>query len=634
MMKFVSTKSEIKGRLEYKMVGEEEGHYAYHEKHKDDHINPKVSLSNNGNRMVPESSYEHLDYLDVEAKVYQITDKVYCFSGFSLANTVVIEGEDGLIVVDVNYDMHTGDMINAALRDITDKPVKAILYSHNHLDHIGGGRAFVTDKQIENNEVEIIAHRKFMDNVRNIFSVITPILAQRSLYHLGEYLEWNEVSGRDDGYVHGGIGIPTSGRYEAGEQQVISFIPPTIIVPDEGLELEIAGIPLEIMYAPSETEDELVIYLPQEKILITSEVINPTFPNLYTPRGTDTRNVGQWINMIDEMRYRFFDAEYMLPTHGRPVYGKDKVRKRMTDYRDAICWVYQQTIRGMNQGLNRDELVEYVNLPERLNSCWDHGLGNHYGHYDLCVKAIYTDFLGWYQGDPAELLRAPYKTRAKNYVELIGGLEKIKKETRTAIDRKEYAWAAELISWAVRAYPDDREAKLLKAEALEEMGYLTIAANLRGFYLTAAKELRGVLNKNIEDPNLGDVLRELDFSTITKMITIRWDASKAENDNVEMGLAFVLKEENEEKNKVVILARGGAIEFVEEKHVDLLPAKAIGATVVITKDSLIKILLKQTTVQEELLANNLTISNIMEMQKFMSYFEFGTFYREIKIADR
>ncbi|NBI30204.1 alkyl sulfatase dimerization domain-containing protein [Chengkuizengella marina] len=624
---------EVQTELEYKLVGEEEGHYAYQKNHKNDPINPEVSVSKNGNPMVPESSYEHSDYLNEDAKVFKAADNVYSFSGFGLANTVMIEGEDGIIIIDPNSDMHVGDMVYTAVRDITDKPVKGIIYSHNHIDHVGGARSFVTREQVENGEVAIVAHHKLMGNIKNIFSVITPIMVQRGSYHTGEYLDWNYKSGKDSGYVHGGIGVPFQGRHEEEKQEEISFFKPTIMVPDEGSTMTIAGVEMEIMYAPSETEDELVFYLPKEKVLITSEVINPTFPNLYSPRGTKTRDVGQWIESIDEMRYRFDEAKYMVPTHGRPVYGKRNVNKRMTDYRDAISWVYQQSIRGINQGFNKDQLVEFVNLPERLNDPWDHGLGNHYGDYNLSVKAIYTDFLGWFEGDPTELSRAPYETRASNYVEVMGGLEKVKKETREAIDRKEYEWAAELITWAVRAFPEDTESKLLKAEALEELGYLSTAANVRGFYLSAAQELRGELESNVIDPGRGDILKELDFSSLVSMITYNWDAEKAEKDDVNLGVKFVLKN-GKEKEKAAILVRGGAVEFVSAEHADSLGLFDINSIVTVTKESLESILLEESTIEEEIAERGMEVYNVIGFKKFISYLDGKIAYRDIKLADR
>ena len=297
-------------------------------------------------------------------KVYKVADGYYLAYGYGLASTHMIVGNDGIIIIDPVECVVKSREVYQEFRKITDKPVKAIIYTHMHGDHVFGVKAFVSQEEVEAGSCEIIAHETMIPNL--IASGTTgagKVLFFRTYYTFGNFLE----SG-PEGRVNGGIG--PDALYEE-----ISLILPTRTVKDV-LDVEIAGVKMHIFWVPSECDDEIAVWFPQMKVLCSAEVIQgETFPNLHTLRGTRYRDPRQWYESIDILR--LFDAEHMAPSHGRPVTGRKNVADILTAYRDAIQFVHNQTIRYINQGYTPDELVELVKLPDHL--AYHPWLGEFYG---------------------------------------------------------------------------------------------------------------------------------------------------------------------------------------------------------------------------------------------------------------
>jgi alkyl sulfatase BDS1-like metallo-beta-lactamase superfamily hydrolase len=268
----------------------------------------------------------------MEQRVYKIADNVYSAVGYALANSIMIEGRDGVIIVDVTESVDSARAILSEFRKITDKPVKAVVYTHNHTDHTMGVKAFISEEDVKAGRVDIFAHETLMDTVISNASVITPILGLRSAYSFGIALERGP-----EGSVNEGIGP----KLIVGQR---SFIAPTKTFKDS-LDIEVASVKMRLQHAPSETDDEIVVWLPDSKVLLTAEVIQgECFPNLHTLRGTKYRDPVNWFKSIDKLRR--FGAEHMVPSHGRPVSGKQNIEELLTAYRDAIQYVrfYRQAI--------------------------------------------------------------------------------------------------------------------------------------------------------------------------------------------------------------------------------------------------------------------------------------------------
>jgi alkyl sulfatase BDS1-like metallo-beta-lactamase superfamily hydrolase len=445
----------------------------------------------------------------MEQRVYKVTDNVYSAVGFGLANSTMVVGSDGVIIIDTLESLASARNVVAAFRAITTKPVKAVVYTHNHTDHILGIKAFVKEEDVRSGAVTVYAHSTMMQTVISNASIIGPVLTVRSAYSLGLLLPVGP-----EGLINDGIGP----RRIQGEA---SFIAPTKTF-DDTLDVEIGGVKMHLAYAPSETDDEIVAWFPDWRLLQSAEVIQgETFPNLHTLRGTKYRDPVKWFKSIDKLRA--FHADYLVPSHGRPMTGAPQIEEMLTAYRDAIQYVHDQTIRYMNLGLTPDELVEVVSkLPPHLAS--NPWLGEFYGTVKHSVREIYQGYLGWFQGDPTLLDPLPPVERAERYVRMMGGRDAILKEARAA-DPK---WAAELLTYLIRVDKADKEARALKAQALRQLGFHTENINWRNWYLTSALELEGKV-PNLSGNRLAapDILKEMPLCNFVEGMTVRLDPIKS-----------------------------------------------------------------------------------------------------------
>lgn len=537
----------------------------------------------------------------MEQRVYKVTDSVYNAVGFGAANSTMIIGNDGIIIVDTTESTASAQAALAEFRKITDKPVKAIIYTHNHSDHTMGVKAFTTEEDVKAGKVQIYAHETMMNTVISNASVVAPALGIRAAYTFGILLERGP-----EGWVNQGLG-PAYVRGATG------FIAPTKTFKDK-LEVTIAGVKLQLLYAPSETDDEIVVWLPEQKLLQSAEVIQgETFPNVHTIRGTKFRDPVAWYKTIDMMRG--LQAEHLVPSHGRPMSGKAKIEEMLTAYRDAIQFVHDQTIRLLNKGLTPDEIVEQVaHLPAHLaNHPW---LGEFYGTVRHSVRQIYVGYLGWFEGDPTALDPLPRTEESKRYVELMGGREAVLKAAKKAFDTGEYQWTAELLTHLIRVNKEDLEARKLKADSLRQLAYKTENSNWRNWYITSARELDGSLNKAAGAAVLSslaapDILKALPVSKFFESMTVRLDPVKSADAQVTMAFRFT------DSSKVYAVEVRRGIAQVHES----MPAK-VDATLNLTTTHLHRVMARQTTFAQMLQAGEIKAEgNVATLARFNSFFD-------------
>ena len=412
-------------------------------------------------------------------KVYKVADNVYSAVGWQLGNVAMIEAPEGLIIIDTGESVSESRKIMAEFRKITDKPVKAVVYTHFHPDHINGVKAFVSEEQARSGEVLIIAHETLLANVVAQGALVGPILSVRSGYSFGAALPAS-----DHQQMNAGIG-------PLAKAEASTFIAPTLTFKDK-LDTRIAGLDLQFLHVPSEAPDEIIVYLPDNRVLISAEVEQgPTLPNIHTLRGTKFRDPVVWVESLD--RLRAFQAEHMVPLHGRPISGAQNVEEVLRMTRDGIAYIHDQTVRWMNKGLTPNELAEKVKLPPHLAGYTPY-LREYYGTVKHSVRQIYNGYLGWFQGDPVDLDPLPAADKAQRLVTLMGGREKVLLAAGEAYLSGDYQWAAELASYAIRIDHEDTLARDIKARSFRKLGYANMNINWRNWYLMSAMELEGKLD--------------------------------------------------------------------------------------------------------------------------------------------
>ncbi len=482
--------------------------------------------------------------------VYQVADNVYLAYGYALTSPAMIVGDDGIIIVDPPEDVDKGLRTLEEFRKFSDKPVKAVIYSHWHIDHFGGVAAFVSHEDAASGKVKVIAHKTFLANViRGSAGGLGPILGARVDYSLGTLLDVGP-----EGRINGGLGPDFVIRNP-------SLVVPNVLV-DDVLDMNIAGVQIQIKWIPSEAPDEIAVWLPETRLLHTVEILQgESFPNLHTIRGTRYRDPELWFTGIDTLRE--YPAKYMVSSHGRPVSGEQAVAETLTAYRDAIQYVYDQTIRHMNLGMLPDDLVEVVKLPRHLaEHPW---LGDFYGGVAHSVRQIYVGELGWFLGDPTFLDPTKPVEASRRYIALMGGRDAVMGAAASAAEGGDYQWSAELATHLVRVSNDDWDARELKAEALRKIGYGRTNNNWRNWYLTAAQELDGSIDhsKAIE-LSAPDLLRA--FPTAELINGLRFRLQAENTLDVNMTLGFRLPDVDEELGLEI---RRGVAQFY-----NFLPADA------------------------------------------------------------
>ena len=459
---------------------------------------------------------------DYSPRVQAITENVWIAIGYGLANSILIEGEDGLIVIDTMETLDAGRTVARAFRQISDKPLKAIIYTHNHADHVFGAQAYIEELAPVGASVDVIAHASTAALVHRVVSEFRPIVTARSLRMFGSALD-------DAGFVNNGIGPRLT--IEANSQ--FGFVKPNQVF-DERLQLSIAGVAVELIRAPGETDDQLFVWLPEQGVLCPGDNIYQAFPNLYTIRGTPFRSLKQWAASIDAMRA--LPVRHLLPSHTLPLAGEQAIRQVLTDYRDAIRYVRDQSIRWINAGLTPDEIVERLQLPPHLAaSPW---LQEHYGSVRWSARAVFAGNLGWFDGNPSTLDPLPPRTQAEKMAQLAGSVDALSAQLVAAQDAQEWQWALQLSDHLLRLRPDDAAARQIRIEALIALGEASSNPNARHYYLMSARELRDGLRLTPLQQGSESTLRSLPMVTILEALSVNLRAEEVLDTVQRVGFSF------------------------------------------------------------------------------------------------
>lgn len=416
-----------------------------------------------------------------ERKVHEVAPGVWCHVGACLGNSTMIEGRSGRIIID------TGDCIEQAQRQQADfepfcsKPLSALIYSHNH--YIFGSRAWVPVGGED--AVEVWCHPDLTRNLLRNVGDLSPFFVRRALIQFGTFLP----AEGEDAMSHQGLGpfifeldqyTPTTG-----------FVRPNRTTAD-GQAVEIDGVALQFFHCWGDTEDSLLIWLPETRTAINN-IAWPAMFNICTLRGDVFRNPVELLRGLDKILE--LAPDHLVGVHGVPLHGRDEIRQAVLEYRDSIQYIYDQTVRGINAGLSPDELVQFVQLPAALSE--GRLTGQFYGELPFHVRQIYAGLVGWFGKDTAELHRLPASEQAARTVAMSGGPERVAAAVEDALARREFAWAAQMAAWLLDGGFDTPAHRALKARALRAMGQLTTAANTRSWYLTQARELEGRVDTRV-----------------------------------------------------------------------------------------------------------------------------------------
>lgn len=408
-----------------------------------------------------------------QKQVIELAPDVYGAVGFAASNVYMLIGDKGLIIIDTTETTKAAENIKAEFRKITDKPVHTIIYTHSHRDHISGATVFA-----EGGSPEIIASDKFESDLVNVDTKHpTPgkVLMARTKRQFGMGLSFPQERVN--------IGLGPGDRPMEG--MGAGFIAPTLSIAESRSTIQRCGLSLDLVKAPGETPDHLVVWLADKKILFCGDNFYCSFPNLYAIRGTPYRDFNAWSDSLDLLLE--FNASVLAAGHTMPVVGADKIKEVLTDYRDAINHVVAKTVEGMNQQLGPDELAHTVSLPPSL-AAKPH-LKEFYGKVSWAVRAYFAGTLGWFDGNPTNLMRLSPAESAERMIQLAGGVDALLKTLQQAAADEDHQWVLELSDHLIAANKKTNEAKSLKVASLRVLADREINATGRNYYLLSAREI-------------------------------------------------------------------------------------------------------------------------------------------------
>jgi alkyl sulfatase BDS1-like metallo-beta-lactamase superfamily hydrolase len=402
-------------------------------------------------------------------------DGIWVFGGYGLAPIAVIDTNEGLIAFDTGDSKHDGEILLEAIRTVSQKPVKAIIYGHSHTV-LGAGVLAEGNK-----DVIVIGH----PNLNNVYEQnqqsagipayypgIGPYLTARALIQFNAYMPKEGP----DAFVVPLLLTDTES----------AFIPVNTPVED-GQEMTVLGLKMQFFTKyGSDDKVHTTVWLPDRKIVLTT-LLWSSPPQLYSVRGDVFRDPQEWITGLKFTRD--LEPEVLISAAARPVVGKNNIKQILEGYLDGASFVLDQTLRGILGGLGPDELRHRVRFPKYLDEV-PNNLQN-YGEISSYSPAIYYQSVGWYDNDAANLKPVSPNDEAERIVPLMGGRDKVLAAAKDALMKKEYAWAAHLVNYLYRLDPQDAEARKLKAEALRQMAYVSTGNNDRAHLMSQALALEG-----------------------------------------------------------------------------------------------------------------------------------------------
>jgi len=502
--------------------------------------------------------------------LFELTPGVYQVRGFDISNVTFIEGERGYLVID---PLTSAEPAAAALKLLRahrgDRPVTGVIYTHSHVDHYGGILGVLPEGEART-EVPIVAPEGFLEAAISENVLLGNAMTRRATYMYGALLPPDAR-----GHVDSGLGKGVS-------RGAVSLIPPTRSITHTGERLILDGVEIVFQVTPdTEAPAEMNFYFPKFKALCMAENCTCHLHNLYTPRGAQVRDARAWSGYIEEARQTWaHEAEVLFASHHWPRWGAGRADDFLGKQRDLYKYVHDQSLRLANHGLNGAEIGEALRLPPTLSAEWY--TRGYYGTLNHNAKAVYQRYLGWFDGNPANLHTLPPIEVGKRYVELAGGADQLLVKARTAFARGDYRWVAELVNHLVFADPANAEARALQAETLEQLGYQAESGPWRDFYLTGAQELRFPRPASAT-PRQGSAgqLRTLPANHLLEALAVRLNGERATEADLGFTLRFIDSGESFDvmvENAVLRHHTGATypvVELTRAKLVDLVLGEAM-----------------------------------------------------------
>ncbi|CAN5408217.1 alkyl/aryl-sulfatase [soil metagenome] len=395
----------------------------------------------------------------VTQELSEVADGIAVIESFS--HVVVVRTDDGLVLFDTSAAPF-GEAVRASLRRWSDEPVRTIVYTHGHVDHVGGARAFVDEAEAAGRPApEVVAQ--------------AAVAARFDRYDLTN--GYNAVvNGRQFGRTRLGM---TGGSDPTWPRD---WVRPTTTFEDSA-SLDVGGVEVTLQHDKGETDDHLWARLRRWRAICSGDFLTWVFPNAGNPQKVQ-RFPLEWAAALRAMVAT--GPELLLPAHGLPVSGKERVARVLTEAAGALESLVEQTLALMNDGARLDAIGSTVRVPDEvLGRPW---LRPIYDEPEFVVRNIWRQYGGWYDGNPANLKPAPDGELATELAGLAGGADRVAARGRELAEGGELRLACHLVELAALADPHDAEVHRARAEVYRARRGSELSLMAKGIYGSAAAE--------------------------------------------------------------------------------------------------------------------------------------------------
>ncbi|MFA5064548.1 MAG: alkyl sulfatase dimerization domain-containing protein [Dehalococcoidia bacterium] len=543
--------------------------------------------------------------LNLNNGLYKVTDRIYQVRGFDITNMTIVEGDSQIIIIDVGMSAETAKaMLDLYYRERGVKPVAAIIYTHSHIDHFAGIKGIISDEDAQSGRVQVIAPEGFLDYAISENILAGNAMSRRAQYQFGIYLPRNAG------------GMVDSGGSKALPVGTMALIGPNKEIKATGEKLVIDGVEMEFqIVSGTEAPAAMTIYFPQLRALDTAEIASQSNHNLLTPRGAEVRDGNAWAKAINEMIELYGDkTDVIFASQEWPCWGNEKIVSYLKQQRDLYKYTHDQTLRLLNHGYTPNEISEMIKLPESLARGWD--VRDYYGTLSFNVRAVYQKYLGFYDGNPANLNPLPPVEASKKYVEYMGGPQAVIDRAKVDYANGDYRWVAQVMNQVVFAYPDNQEARNLEADAMEQLAYQAESTVWRNCYLVGASELRTGMSKSIGAGSVSpDMVRGITLPQYFDLMGSRLNGPKAEGKKIVINWNFT-----DTGDKYILNLENSALTYTSGKL-----SSTADATLNLSRATLISVLAGETSFPKEILAGKVTIEGdalkIIDLMGMMDSFD-------------
>lgn len=466
--------------------------------------------------------------LNMHHGLFKVHDRIFQVRGYDLSNITFIEGDTGWIVLDPLISAETAKAaFELVTKHLGQRPIRAVIYSHSHIDHYGGVRGVVNEDDVKAGKVQILAPEHFAEHAISENVIAGNAMGRRAIYMYGALLPRNAQGG-----VNGGLGQTTS-------TGAAGLILPTREIKSTGEKVTIDGVDMVFQMTPgTEAPAEMNTFFPQFRAMWMAENTTNTLHNVLTLRGAVVRDPLKWASYLNETINLYGpQVDVKFQAHHWPQWGNEKIVDYWEKQRDLYKYIHDQSVNLLNKGYTGIEISNLVKLPPELDKqFYNRG---YYGSVRHNTRAVYQRYMGFYDGVPATLDQLPPVDAAKKYIEYMGGVPAIMTKTKADFDKGEYRWTAEILQRVVFAEPNNKEAKELLADTYEQMGYQAESGPWRSIYLQGAYELRNGVpsagGTNVASP---DTIKAMPPEMTFDFFGVRLNGEKAAGKRLALNIDF------------------------------------------------------------------------------------------------